>query len=343
MRKSYGAVAALAGITLDIAAGELFVLLGGSGSGKTTLLRAIAGFVAVDAGRILIDGADIAGLPPHRRPVNMMFQSYALFPHMSVADNIGYGLRRAGLPRAEIASRVADLLALVRLDGYGPRRPDALSGGQQQRVALARALARTPRVLLLDEPLSALDRALRDETRAELVALQRRLGTTFVVVTHDQEEALGLATRLGVMRDGALAQVGTPREVYDRPADSFVARFLGAANVLRAHVRAAGPPAVLAVDGIADPVRAAGAAPCGLGGDIWLALRPERIRADAQATNRAASVVAAHAFRGDAVLHTVRLPDGQAVRLVLPPEATVPIGAPLTIGWDAESGVMLTA
>ncbi|HKM63126.1 MAG TPA: ABC transporter ATP-binding protein [Acidisphaera sp.] len=219
LRKRYGAVEALRGVSLDIAAGELFVLLGGSGSGKTTLLRTIAGFERPDAGRILLRGEDVTALPPHRRPVNMMFQSYALFPHLKVAENIAYGLRRMGLGRAERLAKVERLLDLVRLTGLGDRRPDTLSGGQRQRVALARALAREPALLLLDEPLSALDRSLREETREELAALQRRLGMAFVLVTHDQEEALTMASRIGVMRDGLLVQVGTPRELYEQPAD----------------------------------------------------------------------------------------------------------------------------
>ena len=228
----YGPVAALQKLDLTIPPGELFVLLGGSGSGKTTLLRAIAGFLHPASGRILLDGQDLTPLPPHRRPVNTMFQSYALFPHMSVAANIAFGLRRRGTSRAVVAARVAEMLALVRLDGFGDRRPDALSGGQQQRVALARSLAPNPRLLLLDEPLSALDRGLRADTRAELVRLQRRFGTSFILVTHDQEEALSMAHRIGVMAAGRLAQVGTPAEIYERPATRFVAEFMGAANVL---------------------------------------------------------------------------------------------------------------
>jgi spermidine/putrescine ABC transporter ATP-binding subunit len=335
--KRYGSVAALRGVSLSIPAGEFFVLLGGSGSGKTTLLRALAGFVAPDAGRLLLDGEDLARLPPHRRPVNMMFQSYALFPHMTVADNIGYGLRRAGMPRRAVAARVAELLALVRLEGFGPRRPDALSGGQQQRVALARALARRPRMLLLDEPLSALDRTLREETRAELAAVQRRLGTTFVLVTHDQEEALGLATRLGVMRDGVLAQVGTPREVYERPADSHVARFLGGANLLRATVLEVGPPALLAADGIAAPVLAAAAAPVGAAERVWLMLRPHQLRIDpapACGCNQVPGALAEEIFQGETISRVVRLADGQALRLLAPSGPPLAIGTPVTLSWD---------
>ena len=224
----YGPVVALDGVDLAIGGGEMFVLLGGSGSGKTTLLRALGGFTAPSAGRILLGGQDITRLPPHRRPVNTTFQSYALFPHMSVADNIAFGLRRQGTPKAEIGPRVTELLRLVRLGEFASRKPDALSGGQRQRVALARALAPRPRLLLLDEPMSALDRNLREQTRQELLRVQRETGTTFVLVTHDQDEALAMATRIGLLHQGRLEQVGTPAEVYERPASRYVAAFMAA-------------------------------------------------------------------------------------------------------------------
>ena len=275
LTRSFGPVQALDDVSLSVGQGEMFVLLGGSGSGKTTLLRCIGGFERPDAGSVRLAGRDITALPPHRRPVNTMFQSYALFPHMSVAANVAFGLR--GLPRAQVAARVTDMLALVRLEAQAGRRPHQLSGGQRQRVALARALARRPALLLLDEPLSALDRALRESTREELLAVQRRLGTTFVLVTHDQDEALSLATRIGVMRDGRLAQVGTPAELYERPASRFVAGFLGAANILPATVRRTGPEGAL-VQTAAGAVRAAMPAPGPVGAAIHLALRPERLR-----------------------------------------------------------------
>lgn len=274
----YGATTALEALDLDVQAGEMFVLLGASGSGKTTLLRAVAGFVRPDAGHITLDGVDLAALPPHKRPVNTMFQSYALFPHLTVAANVGFGLRQQGLGRAAIAARVEEMLALVSLPGYAARKPHQLSGGQQQRVALARSLAPNPRLLLLDEPLSALDRNLRAETRQELSRLQRQLGTTFIVVTHDQEEALTLASRIGVMRDGGLAQVGTPAEMYERPVNRFVAEFLGAANILPATLRANDADgAVLELPGLATSIRATISTP---GGTTLLALRPERLRLD---------------------------------------------------------------
>jgi len=221
--KRFGAITAVDNVDLVIERGELFALLGSSGCGKTTLLRLLAGFETPDAGRLIIDGQDMTGVPPHRRPINMMFQSYALFPHMNVAENVGYGLRREGLPKPEIATRVAEALEQVRLSDYAARRPAQLSGGQRQRVALARALVKRPKLLLLDEPLAALDRKLREGTRFELVRLQEELGLTFVMVTHDQEEAMSMASRLAVMDLGRVVQVGTPHEVYERPRSRFVA------------------------------------------------------------------------------------------------------------------------
>src|SRR5690348_9700695 len=215
--KRFDGVVAVDRLSLDIFEREFFALLGPSGCGKTTLLRMLAGFEQPSEGRILLDGVDISGVPPHRRPVNMMFQSYALFPHLSVENNIAFGLRQEAMPKAAIHERVREMLALIKLEGFGARKPDQLSGGQRQRVALARALAKHPRVLLLDEPLSALDRKLREDTRFELMELQDTLGLTFVIVTHDQEEAMTLADRIGVMNAGRLAQVATPSDIYEQP------------------------------------------------------------------------------------------------------------------------------
>src|SRR3981081_680663 len=234
--KKFGVVRAVDRLSLDIRAGEFFALLGPSGCGKTTLLRMLAGFETPDEGRILLDGKDIARVLPHQRPVNMMFQNYALFPHLTVRDNIAFGLKRAGMPRSQIDTRVAEMVALVKLEGLERRKPDQLSGGQKQRVALARSLARRPQVLLLDEPLAALDKKLRESTQLELMELQRRLGMTFVIVTHDQEEAMTVADRIGVMDAGRLEQVATPRELYEAPTSRWIAEFVGDVNLFEGQV-----------------------------------------------------------------------------------------------------------
>ncbi len=336
----YGAINALHGLDLIVRQNELFVLLGVSGSGKTTLLRAIGGFVQPTAGRILLDNIELESLPPHRRPVNTMFQSYALFPHMSVASNIGFGLRQQHRPRTEIAARVAEMLALVRLEGFAARRPHQLSGGQQQRVALARCLAPNPRLLLLDEPLSALDRNLRIETRAELARLQRRLGTSFIVVTHDQEEALTLADRIGVMRDGRLAQVGSPAEVYERPNSRFVAEFLGAANILPAVAQADG----LLLEGLGITVRtAAPVAP----GPALLGLRPERLRVGPpEAPNRLTGLVTERSYAGETLSHSVRLANDTVLRVTRALHdglgvAQPAIGDTVTLSWQPDACIVL--
>ena len=234
--KRFGSVVALDDVSLDVGPGEFFALLGPSGCGKTTLMRLIAGFEAPDAGRLSLEGRDLSALPPHQRPVNMMFQSYALFPHLDVFENIAFGLRRKGHAREAVKKRVEELLDIVQLQGLGPRRIEQLSGGQRQRVALARALAPGPKLLLLDEPLAALDRKLREETQLQLKQIQRRLNTAFVTVTHDQEEALALADRIAVMRAGKIEQIGAPPDVYRRPQTRFVADFIGATNLIEGRV-----------------------------------------------------------------------------------------------------------
>ncbi len=341
----YGSAFALADLNLTVRAGELFVLLGGSGSGKTTLLRAIAGFVRPTSGRIALDGTDMAPLPPYRRPVNTMFQSYALFPHMNVGANVGFGLAQRGMQRQEIDARVAEMLALVRLQELASRRPAQLSGGQQQRVALARSLAPNPSLLLLDEPLSALDRGLRTETRTELMRLNRQLGMAFILVTHDQQEALTMADRVGLMRDGGLAQVGTPAEMYERPASRFVAEFLGAANIL---------PGTVQPGGLRFDVPALGATAiasiAGVPGPGFLAVRPERIRVDATvlapAPNRLSGVVVGRSYAGETMEWTVRLADGTLVRSIQTLDdgltaATILPDAAVTLSWQPDASILL--
>jgi ABC-type Fe3+/spermidine/putrescine transport system ATPase subunit len=336
----YGPTLALDRLDLTVGRDELFVLLGGSGSGKTTLLRAIAGFVRPDAGRILLDGADLLGLPPHRRPVNTMFQSYALFPHISVAGNIGFGLRQRGVSRADTRLRVEAMLALVRLDGFGGRKPGELSGGQQQRVALARSLAPSPRLLLLDEPLSALDQGLRRDTRSELVRLRRSLGISFILVTHDQDEALEMADRIAVMRDGRMAQVGTPAQLYEAPADRFVAEFLGAANILPCVID--GASVVLPTLGVCVRAARSGAAGPGL-----LALRSERLRIGGEGQiNQLDGVVMESAYAGDALAVSVRLADGSVLRVKRSladglGAALIEPGSAVRVGWQPEACMLL--
>ena len=275
-----GTVAALDGVDLDVQANEFLTLLGPSGCGKTTLLRAIAGFEALDGGDIALDGQSLTGVPAYRRPFNTVFQSYALFPHLSVADNVGYGLDVAGVAKAERNSRVGEALALVGLSGLERRRPRQLSGGQQQRVALARALVNRPRLLLLDEPLSALDRHLRQAMQMELKALQHRVGITFLVVTHDQEEALVMSDRIAVMQGGRLQQVGPPGEIYDHPANRFVASFVGNSNLLPARIVACegGRAMIDAESGLRLHAAATGFAP---GDRVDVLLRPEQLQPDA--------------------------------------------------------------
>ncbi|MEV6152983.1 ABC transporter ATP-binding protein [Nonomuraea sp. NPDC052129] len=323
---------------LSIRKGEFLSILGPSGCGKTTLLNCVAGFVQPTAGRIVIDGADVTDRPPYRRGLGMVFQSYALFPHMTVAGNVAYGLRIRRLDRAEREERVREALRLVGLEGYADRRPRQLSGGQQQRVALARALAIRPAVLLLDEPLSNLDAKLRREMRVELRAIQRRIGTTMVFVTHDQEEALALSDRIAVMNGGRIEQLGTPDEVYRRPATRFVAQFIGAANVLEGTVA----DGRLDVDGI---LLDAGPLPVRQGGRAVVAIRPERIRlgADGQGVP---GTVGYRAFAGDAWHVEVRLANGRTLTVQVadtgadsadPPGA----GSGVVAHWDPADVIVL--
>ncbi|MGV7211724.1 ABC transporter ATP-binding protein [Bradyrhizobium sp. UFLA05-112] len=322
--KNFGAFRAVDGVSLDIGAGEFFALLGPSGCGKTTLLRMLAGFEAPDQGRILLGGNDIAQTLPHERPINMMFQSYALFPHLSVRDNIAFGLKRAGMARADIATRVAEMVALVKLEGMEKRRPDQLSGGQRQRVALARALARRPQLLLLDEPLAALDKKLRESTQGELMELQRRLGMTFIIVTHDQEEAMTMATRIGVMDAGRLVQVASPRELYEAPRSRWIAQFVGDINLFEGELQSheAYRAIVVTRDAgtlvVAEP-RAAVGKPT-----VSVAIRPEKVKlsrrglgGDADqgpAINRLEGTVTDICYLGGSTTYRVKLDAGGTVQ-----------------------------
>jgi len=342
--KRFGALTAVDALTLDIAQGEFFALLGPSGCGKTTLLRMLAGFETPSEGRILLGGEDISTMPPHRRPVNMMFQSYALFPHLNVEKNIGFGLRQEKTPRREIAERVAEMLALVRLQGYGRRRVGQLSGGQRQRVALARALIKHPRVLLLDEPLAALDKKLRAETQFELMELQRKLGTTFVIVTHDQEEAMIVADRIAVMDQGRLMQVAKPAKIYERPNSRWVADFIGEVTLIEGRVAEAG----VIDSGIGRLRIADGEAK--RGDTLWLALRPEKIRMSAERpgadVNAVAGTVFEIGYRGDMSIYKVRLADRSLMKASL---ANVGTGGTAAfavddlvwLSWAPEAGVVL--
>jgi putrescine transport system ATP-binding protein len=325
--KSFGGFKAVDRLSLEIRTGEFFALLGPSGCGKTTLLRMLAGFESPDAGRILLNGQDIAAVLPHQRPVNMMFQNYALFPHLSVRNNVAFGLKRAGLPRAEIKQRVAEMLALVRLDGLGDRRPDQLSGGQQQRVALARALARRPQLLLLDEPLAALDKKLRETTQAELLALQRSLGTSFVIVTHDQDEAMTMADRIGVMHDGRLEQVATPRQLYEAPVSRRVAEFVGSVNILEGSIVGNDAGRLSVATSQAGTLVAAAPRLLPDGDRVCVAIRPEKLRlsrrgpaADPGAAvpiNRLDAVVTAVSYLGGLSTYQVTLDSGVVLRAAL--------------------------
>ncbi len=325
--RDYGAVRAIDALDLTVHEGEFLALLGPSGCGKTTTLNLIAGFVPPTSGRIYIDGEDVTGRPPHLRGLGVVFQSYALFPHLSVRENVAFGLRERRVPATEIDRRVAEALELVRLDRAGRQRPGELSGGMQQRVALARALVYRPRVLLLDEPLAALDRKLREGMRDELRAIQRSVGISTVFVTHDQAEALGLSDRIAVMNAGRIEQLGPPREIYEHPATRFVADFIGSSTMLRARAVSAGRVALagsaLAVSG--GPTLTEGA-------DVELAIRPERVSlAPGPGDNVLEARVDALVYQGAQTELTARLADGQRVLVFVAEPAPVPIGAGQTV------------
>jgi len=350
--KKFGDFTAVDDVTLDIYRGEIFCLLGGSGCGKTTLLRMLAGFEAPSGGNILIDGHDMADVPPFKRPVNMMFQSYALFPHMTVEKNVAFGLKQEGVPKEEIAERVAEMLALVKLEEFARRKPHQLSGGQRQRVALARSLIKRPKLLLLDEPLGALDKRLREHTQFELVNIQERLGVTFIVVTHDQEEAMTLATRIGVMNHGRIVQVGTPHEIYEFPKTRFTAEFIGNVNMFAGRVIEDEPGHVLIesadLGGHIHVGHGISSAPDAV---VWAAVRPEKIvlarEPPLERSNCAPGTIREVAYMGDMSIYVVQLDSGKAIRVTQPNTRRHADGAftwddRVWVCWHESSAVVVT-
>ena len=316
--KNFGEFRAVDQVSLDVTRGEIFALLGSSGCGKSTLLRMLAGFELPSSGRIVLNGVDLAGLPPYERPVNMMFQSYALFPHLTVWDNVAFGLRRDKLPRAEIASRVDEMLRLVQLTRFAKRKPHQLSGGQQQRVALARSLAKRPQLLLLDEPLGALDRKLREDTQIELVNIIQQVGVTCVMVTHDQEEAMTMASRMAVMSEGRFLQVGSPADIYESPATRFVADFIGNVNLMEGKVVV--DEADHAEIECADVVHRVDHGITGFDGQpVVVAVRPEKIQLGTEPPdddrNRVQGVVKALSYFGGYTLYHLELPSGAVLKV----------------------------
>ncbi|MFN0192173.1 MAG: ABC transporter ATP-binding protein [Aestuariivirga sp.] len=318
--KRFGSFTAVDNVTLKVFKGELFALLGGSGCGKSTLLRMLAGFETPTEGKILIDGQDMAGIPPYERPVNMMFQSYALFPHMSVEKNIGYGLKHENMSDAERADRVKMLIDLVQLGQFAQRKPHQLSGGQRQRVALARALAKQPKLLLLDEPLGALDKKLREQTQFELMNIQDKVGITFMVVTHDQEEAMTLATRIAVMDKGVIRQTGTPTEIYEYPRTKFVADFIGSINQFEGEVKSSKNGLVtVSVPSVNAEMTVPHDRDLAEGSKVAVAVRPEKLtinrKAPAKSLNSVAGTVVDLGYFGKDSLYRVKLPSGALVRV----------------------------
>ena len=360
--RRFGAIAAVDGVDLAVRRGELFSLLGKSGCGKTTLLRMVAGFELPDSGRILIDGEDMTRVPPFERPVNMVFQSYALFPHMTVGENVAYGLRQEGMARAERNDRVGEVLALVDLSEMADRKPDRLSGGQRQRVALARGLAKRPKILLLDEPLGALDRRLRARTQLELVNLQDRIGTTFILVTHDQDEAMTMSDRIAVMRGGRIHQIGPPRDVYENPVSRFVADFIGAANLLDGEVMAmeGGTARVRLVTG-GTTVAVAADLSVETGARVTVMVRPEKIQCEIAARGKSAGpgpdsdnvnvltgVVRDVAYLGDLSVYHVESDGGLRLQVAMAnrhhrAQRVITWDDTLRLSWHPGDGMILSA
>jgi putrescine transport system ATP-binding protein len=348
--KRFGNFVAVNNVSLKVYKGEIFCLLGGSGCGKTTLLRMLAGFEPPTSGALYIDGQNMADIPPYERPVNMMFQSYALFPHMTVAGNVAFGLEQEKIARPEINRRVAEMLEIVKLGEYAKRKPHQLSGGQRQRVALARSLIKRPKLLLLDEPLGALDRKLREHTQFELISIQEKLGVTFVVVTHDQEEAMTLASRVGVMNHGEIVQVGTPRQIYEFPATRFVADFIGSVNLFEGQLSEDEPEHVrVRCEELPVPVyvdHGMSAPPLAF---CWVAIRPEKLalgrERPAGADNWAHGIIRDIAYMGDMSVFMVRLDSSREVRVTQAnrtrkPEEQFSWDEPVYLSWDASSPVI---